>query len=217
LVTVVLPEKYLTGVLDFAKGIAHEADLVGAQVVGGDLSTGAKLSISITALGETTKPLLRSGAVVGDSVYISSLPGLSAAGMYLLSNGKKIDSEIANRSIAQHKAPKIDYDKYRTSYENLNCAIDVSDGLVSDAGHIAKASGVRIDLDSKLLKGIELQQIDDERYLDWVLNGGEDHVLLGTSSEDVAGFIRIGKVLSGSGVTLDGKEIEAGGFTHSWK
>jgi thiamine-monophosphate kinase len=216
LVTVVLPEKYLTGVLDIAKGIAHEADLVGAQVVGGDLSTGAELSISITALGETTKPLLRSGAVVGDSVYISSLPGFSAAGLYLLSNGKKIDSEIANTSIAQHKAPKIDYDKYRTSYEKLNCAIDVSDGLVSDAGHIAKASGVRIDLDSKALKGSELQQIDEERLLDWVLNGGEDHVLLGTSSEDVAGFIRIGKVLSGSGVTLDGKEIEAGGFTHSW-
>ena len=217
LVTVVLPEKYLSNALDLAKGIAYEADLVGAQVIGGDLSTGAELSISITALGETTKPLLRSGAVVGDSVYISSLPGFSAAGLYLLSNEKKIDSEIATRAIAQHTSPTIDYEKYRSSYEKLNCAIDISDGLVSDAGHIAKASGVRIDLDSKVLRTSELQQIDDARYLDWVLNGGEDHALFGTSSEDVAGFIRIGKIISGSGVTLDGNEIAAGGFTHSWR
>jgi thiamine-monophosphate kinase len=217
LVTVVLPEKYLSNALDLAKGIAYEADLVGAQVIGGDLSTGAELSISITALGETTKPLLRSGAVVGDSVYISSLPGFSAAGLYLLSNEKKIDSEIATRAIAQHTSPTIDYEKYRSSYEKLNCAIDISDGLVSDAGHIAKASGVRIDLDSKVLRTSELQQIDDARYLDWVLNGGEDHALFGTSSEYVAGFIRIGKIISGSGVTLDGNEIAAGGFTHSWR
>ena len=217
LVTVVLPEKYLSNALDLAKGIAYEADLVGAQVIGGDLSTGAELSISITALGETAKPLLRSGAVVGDSVYISSLPGFSAAGLYLLSNEKKIDSEIATRAIAQHTSPTIDYEKYRSSYEKLNCAIDISDGLVSDAGHIAKASGVRIDLDSKVLRTSELQQIDDARYLDWVLNGGEDHALFGTSSEDVAGFIRIGKILSGRGVTLDGNEIAAGGFTHSWR
>ncbi len=217
LVTVVLPEKYLSNALDLAKGIAYEADLVGAQVIGGDLSTGAELSISITALGETAKPLLRSGAVVGDSVYISSLPGFSAAGLYLLSNEKKIDSEIATRAIAQHKSPTIDYEKYRSSYEKLNCAIDISDGLVSDAGYIAKASGVRIDLDSKVLRTSELQQIDDARYLDWVLNGGEDHALFGTSSEDVAGFIRIGKIISGSGVTLDGNEIAAGGFTHSWR
>ena len=54
-------------------------------------------------------------------------------------------------------------------------------------------------------------------HFDWVLNGGEDHVLLGTSSEDVAGFIQIGRVFSGSGVTLDRNEIVAGGFTHSWK
>lgn len=216
LVTVVLPEKYLTGVLDLAKGIAHEADLVGAQVVGGDLSTGAELSISITALGETTKPLLRSGAVVGDSVYISSLPGFSAAGLFLLNRGKEIRTELAPKAILQHKAPTIEYQKYRDSFAKLNCAIDVSDGLVSDAAHLAKASNVRIDLNSEILSRSELKELDAENYFGWVLHGGEDHVLLGTSDNEISGFLKIGKVLSGSGVSLDGKDISEDGYAHSW-
>ena len=217
LVTVVLPEKYLGSVTELAKGIAFESDLVGAQVIGGDISSGQQLSISITALGETTRPLLRSGARVGDSVYVSHLPGLSAAGLALLKQGKVASSKIEEGAISQHKVPNVSYLKYRESFAKLNSAIDISDGLVIDAGHIASASGVGIDLNSEALKGSELKEIDGEQFFDWVLNGGEDHVLMGTTSEEVAGFIKIGKVLSGSGVTLDGNEIAAGGFTHSWK
>ena len=216
LVTVVLPEKYLSGALDLAKGIAQEADLVGAQVIGGDLSSGTELSISITALGETTKPLLRFGAKAGDSLYVSSLPGLSAAGLFLLNSGKEIGTKLARKAVLQHKAPTIEYQKYRNIFAKLNCAIDVSDGLVSDAAHLAKASNVRIDLNSRILSSSELKELDAANYLDWVLNGGEDHVLLGTSTEVAPGFIEIGNVLEGSGVTLDGKEITAGGFAHSW-
>ena len=75
---------------------------------------------------------------------------------------------------------------------------------------------MRIDLNSKILSSSELKELDAANYLDWVLNGGEDHVLLGTSTEVAPGFIEIGNVLEGSGVTLDGKEITAGGFAHSW-
>ncbi|MFM7775998.1 MAG: thiamine-phosphate kinase, partial [Actinomycetota bacterium] len=135
----------------------------------------------------------------------------------LLTQGKVASSKIEERAISQHKAPTIDYLKYRESYAKLNSAIDISDGLVTDAGHIAAASGVGIDLNSEALRESELIEIDGKRFLDWVLNGGEDHVLLGTSREDVAGFIKIGKVFSGSEVTLDGNEIAAGGFTHSWR
>lgn len=216
MVTVALPEKYLSGVLDLAKGIAHEADLVGAQVIGGDLSTGAELSISITALGETTKPLLRSGAKAGEALYVSSIPGSSAAGLYLLNSGKEVRTELERKAVLEHKVPTIEYQKYLDSYSKLSSAIDVSDGLITDAGHLANASKVQIDLNSEAFRMSELREIDGERFFDWVLNGGEDHVLLGTSSEEISGFIEIGKVLSGSGVTLDGNEIKAGGFTHSW-
>ena len=217
LVTVVLPGRYVGSALELAKGIAFEADKVGAQVIGGDISSGEQLSISITALGETTKPLLRSGARVGDFVYVSALPGFSAAGLEILTSGKKVSSPIEERAVAEHKAPTLDYSKYRDSYSKLNSAIDVSDGLMTDAGHIAEASGVRIDLSSEVLKRSELREIDSEKFLTWVLNGGEDHVLLGTSSEEIPEFTKIGKVLLGKGVTLDGNEITAGGFAHSWR
>lgn len=216
LVTVVLPDRYLENALELAEGIAHEAELVGAQVIGGDLSSGSELSISITAIGETTNPLLRSGAKVGDSLYISSLPGLSAAGLYLLQSGKSAESSLELRAIAQHKSPSLDYFQYRESFAKLHSAIDVSDGLITDAGHIADSSSVSINLDLQVLSESELKGIDGEKYLDWVLNGGEDHVLLGTSGEVVPGFIKIGEVLSGSGVTLDGKEIKAAGYSHDW-
>ena len=173
-------------------------------------------SINPGSYGETTKPLLRSGAKVGDSLYVSSLPGLSAAGLFLLNSGKEIGTALAQKAIVQHKAPTIEYQKYRDCFSKLNCAIDVSDGLASDAAHLAKASNVRIDLNEEILSRSELKELDAENYLGWVLNGGEDHVLLGTSKEVVPGFIEIGKVLEGSGVALDGKEITAGGYTHSW-
>ncbi len=154
---------------------------------------------------------------MGDSIYISSLPGLSAAGLYLLQNEKRADSPLELRAVAQHRSPNLDYFQYRESFARLNSAIDVSDGLLTDAGHVAGSSKVRINLDLQVLRDSELKRIDEEKYLDWVLNGGEDHVLLGTSGEVVPGFIKIGEVVSGSGVTLDGNEIAAGGYTHSWK
>lgn len=216
LVTLVLPEKYLGQATDLAKGIAAEADFVGAQVIGGDISSGEKLSISITALGETEKPLLRSGAKVGDLLWVSTLPGFSAAGLELLRSGKSPESEIARRAINQHKAPTLDYAKYRDSFLELSSAIDVSDGLSTDAGHIAAASKVRIDLNSQALRASELKDIDPTNFLDWVLHGGEDHVLLGTSDKKVPGFIEIGKVLEGSGVTLDGRAMKSEGYSHAW-
>lgn len=216
LVTVVLPKRLLSGALDLAKGIAHEADLVGAQVIGGDLSEGNELSISITALGETQRSILRSGAKVGDLVMVSELPGFSAAGLSLLRSSADFNSELASRAVAQHKAPSINYEKYRAAFNHLNSAIDISDGLVTDAGHIAESSGVNLDLSREALASSELKELDKENFIEWVLGGGEDHVLLVTAAESIPGFQVIGRVQAGSGVSLDGKEISGRGYSHRW-
>ena len=213
--TLVLPAE--EGVLDLARGIAKEADLVGARVIGGDLSVGKELSISVTAIGETTWPITRSGAKVGDRVFVSSLPGGSAAGLNLLKSNIDLDSKFKEDLVAQHKAPTIDYFKYQSAFKNLNAAIDISDGLLIDASHIAKSSNVRINLNRKILEKSELQNLDKELYMDWVLRGGEDHILLCTSSKSIPDFIEIGVVEDGNGIAIDGAEIDIGGYIHQWQ
>ena len=218
LVTVVLPDRWVGQALEIAKGIAHEAFLVDAAVIGGDLARGSELSISITAIGYGEKRLLRSSARVGDAVVISSIPGWSAAGLSMLKSGTKPVRDVEKRAVAEHKSPSIDYKKYRANVEYLNSAIDVSDGLVTDAGHLARASKVSIDIDSRSLVSAELASIGEAE--DWIRNGGEDHVLLGTTStpELCKGMVVIGRVTQNSDgkVLIDGKEVQEAGFHHQW-
>jgi len=218
LVTAVIPEHWLVDAISIAEGIAAEARLVNAAVIGGDLSSGKELSISITAIGYAERKLLRSGAQEGDFVVLSHIPGWSAAGLSLLQSHIGERDPIQLRAISAHKSPTIPYEKYRKSFPYLSSAIDISDGLVIDAGHIAQASGVAFDLDSSSLADEELSTIGEAR--NWILGGGEDHVLLGTSRQPMQceGFATIGRVTAGSGeVRIDGKEVGNRGFQHEWK
>lgn len=216
LVTVVLAERHLPGVLELAEGIASEADLVGAEVIGGDISKGNELSISITALGQTKRPIRRSGAKVGERVLVSSLPGYSAAGLHLLKTESNLDTDLKRAAVSIHKAPVLEYSKFQSAFSKLSSAIDISDGLLVDAGHIANASGVCIELTSEPLRESPLKEIDDARFLQWILTGGEDHLLLGTASEPIEGFVEVGRVSAGSGIKLDGQAITVAGYSHDW-
>jgi thiamine-monophosphate kinase len=229
LVAVAFPKDYLDELEDLARGIAEEATKVGASVIGGDLSQGSELVISITAVGRTLRAITRSGAKVGDVVMISHLPGWSKAGLEILSGDLTHGSESSQRALVQHRSPQIDYSKYRKVYAVLNSATDVSDGLLIDSGHIAGASGVALHLQSTLIEKAEgfaaLQQLAQEfgtgesSGIDFVLSGGEDHVLLVTTStpEKCEGFIEIGRVEQGEGVLLDGKTVSGeAGYQHHW-
>jgi thiamine-monophosphate kinase len=229
LVAVAFPKDYLDELEDLASGIAEEAAKVGASVIGGDLSQGSELVISITAVGRTLRAITRSGAKVGDVVMISHLPGWSKAGLEILSGDLTHGSESSQRALMQHRSPQIDYSKYRKVYAVLNSATDVSDGLLIDSGHIAGASGVALHLQSTLIEKAEgfaaLQQLalefgtGESSGIDFVLSGGEDHVLLVTTStpEKCEGFIEIGRVEQGEGVLLDGKTVSGeAGYQHHW-
>jgi thiamine-monophosphate kinase len=203
--------------LGIARGIAHEAQIAGAQVVGGDLARSEKIVISITALGECEKEILRSGAKVGDSIFVSTLPGWSAAGLIALQ--KNVRGGSVDFAISEHRAPSVDYDNAEQIAINANSLCDVSDSLMIQAEQMANASGVQFEIDGELIKlhseFAELSQVAEllnVSVFDLILSGGEDHVFLATGHA-LKGF-EIGKVRAGSGIRLTHLATPQPGWQH---
>jgi len=207
-------------ITELAKGIRSVADNFKVTVIGGDLSKSESMSLSITAFGELSgKPILRSGAQVGDLLYLSSLPGLSAAGLAILNRGLDrpryvVDAHLNPKLVAPDKLIKV-----------ASSMCDISDGLVTDAGHIAKSSTVNINLNKELIINApdfkdlaELANELGEDVFDWILAGGEDHFFLATvnpssASEELG--IKVGVVTAGGGeILLDGVVINKSGYQH---
>ncbi len=197
-------EETMEWIEELAEGIAHEASSCGAYVVGGDLAKGPCKSIAIMAIGETDRAILRSGAQIGDSIYISSLPGWSAAGLSVIE--KDLDSDLAHHAISEFCAPTVDYvSAVQFSNAKANALCDISDALVIQAEQMAAASGICFSFDQQLIAAHpefdslkELAEISGVEVWQWVLAGGEDHVFLATG-KDLDGFC-VGTVIAGSGV-----------------
>ena len=189
---------------ELAEGIAHEARSCGAFVVGGDLAKGPCIVISMTAIGEVDTPITRSGAQIGDSIYISTLPGWSAAGLLIIE--KDLDDDLAVHAVSEYSAPTVDYaSAIQFSNKKAHSMCDVSDALIIQAQQLAQASGVALKFDQELLaqhpEFVTLKELADSQDVDvwqWIFAGGEDHVFLATGN-DLDGFC-IGEVIAGSGV-----------------
>ena len=190
----------LDWIRDLARGIQAEATKAGAVVVGGDLARSQTLSIAITAVGSATRPIKRSGAKPGDSIYLSALTGWSAAGLAMLQSGNK----LSEKAIARYKVPEIDYS---VDFSQATSMSDISDAVMVQGAQMAKASGVGFSLNLTSIENapgfdelFELAQTMGADVLEWILQGGEDHVLLATG-RDLPG-ISIGHVYDGSGISL---------------
>jgi len=207
-------------VTELANGIKSVADKFEVTVIGGDFSKGEKMSLSITAFGELNKnPILRSGAKVDDLVYVSALPGLSAAGLAILGRGLDRPRYV----VEAHLNPKLTAPSELIAVANSMC--DISDGVTTDGSNIAKASGVNIDLSKQLISNAvgfsDLKELADELgedIFDWILSGGEDHFFLATvdpkNAKNELG-VQIGVVKEGKGqLTLDGEIIQKAGYQH---
>ena len=189
---------------ELARGIVDAAQEAGAIVVGGDISQSTSLQFAVTAVGHSEKVITRSGAQIGDSIYLSSLTGWSAAGLHLLSNSIKANSDAAQEALQEYKAPTLDLD---ADFSNANAMADVSDSVLVQISQIAKASGVAAHLllieIEKSDEFIRLNKLAQELGVDiwqWILAGGEDHALIATG-RDLPG-IKIGEVVEGAGVEI---------------
>ncbi len=198
----------LSWIENLARGMKDEADRAGAVIVGGDIARSPVVTIAMTAIGHTVKPILRSGARVGDGIFISSLPGWSAAGLELLTKEISLNSPSADKALSEFSAPSLDY---KVDFLKASSMADISDSLLIQAQQVAEQSGVCFHLDTELISQCEefkeLSELAQEINSDiwgWILAGGEDHVFLATG-KDLPG-IRIGTVVEGSGIS--GVEIK---------
>ena len=207
-------------VTELAKGIRSVADRFEVTVIGGDLSKSEKMTLSITALGElSAQPILRSGARVGDLIYLSSLTGLSAAGLAILNR----ELDRPRYVVEAHLNPKLVAPEKLIKVATSMC--DVSDGLATDAAHLSYASNVNFNLSKDLISQAadfkdlaELAKELNEDVFDWILTGGEDHFFLATvgkENESNELGIQIGSVAKGEGkLLLDGVEVKKSGYQH---
>jgi len=197
-------EESMEWISELAQGIKHEASSCGAVVVGGDLARGPVKVISMSALGEVEKAVTRSGAQVGDSIYLSSLPGWSAAGLAAIEKAEL--SDLESYATEEFCAPTLDY-SMAVAFANkgAHAMCDISDALVIQAQQLAQASSVQLVFDSQSFKASEefaqLSELADVSGADvwqWIFAGGEDHVFLATG-KDLPGLC-VGLVKEGSGV-----------------
>jgi thiamine-monophosphate kinase len=206
---------------ELTRGLVAECSRVGAFVAGGDVSSAEKIVLSITALGDLAarQPVTRAGARPGDQLALAGRLGHSAAGFALLTAGLTEPAAL----VASHRRPRPPYAAGpEAAALGATSMIDISDGLLADLGHVAQASGVRIDVQAERLTDARLKAaaaaLGGADWLRWALTGGEDHALAATfpAGTQLPGhWLVIGRVGAGHGVRVDGKQYPgSAGWNH---
>lgn len=224
LLALTLPARDEDWLAGFANGFARLAAQHGVALIGGDTTRGP-LSVTLQASGFAAVVMRRSGACVGDQVWVSGDLGAAAAGLQAWQNGS---DDVATGALVR----RLFYPEPRVS---LGCelaglvtaAIDVSDGLLADAGHIAAASGVALSLAGEHLPLTDAltEFLGLACAREAALRGGDDYELLFTApptnhdavvraAERAGAPVRVvGEVMPGAGVSVDGVEA-VGGYDH---
>jgi thiamine-monophosphate kinase len=203
-------------------GCSSAAAALGAALIGGDLSRGGSaIALDVAALGLVERPLLRSGARPGDELWVTGRLGAAAAAVGAWKTGAPIPEEWYERF--WRPEPRLEEARWLAE-RGASAGIDLSDGLVADAGHISAASDVAIEIDWEAVPaaaGVEPGL---------ALSGGEDYELLVAapggifSAEQVSEFertfgiplTRVGRAVTGIGVRVfrDGEDVELDSAGH---
>lgn len=187
-------------------GMREAGDAFACPIVGGDTgSWPGRLVLSVTILGRSAgiEPVRRSGAHVGDWIYVTGALGGSILGRHM------------------DFVPRIALARILAAKHKITAMIDISDGLSRDLAHICRASGVGAQIDSERIPvhadAVALSGKDGRPALQHALHDGEDHELAFTSSESITipGIVRIGQTVEGNGILLDGQPLPAGAWEHT--
>lgn len=218
----------------FVSGLKKTQSAFGLVLIGGDtVRHHGPLAFSITMIGEVKKgkALLRSGARPDDDVYVSGTIGNAALGLKILQGALKPKSKYL---VSRYHTPEPRIALGKALSGAATSCIDISDGLMADAAHIAQTSGVRMEIKKQSIPlssvAQEFVKADAYLFVD-IIAGGDDYELLFTAPPSKAAFLRrlseqlnlpltkIGRVTSGKGIVLlDGSlqpiPLPKMGYTH---
>lgn len=193
------------------KGMARLATASGATLIGGNFTSAAQLSVSVTALGEVRPEhaLQRSGARPGDRLFVSGVLGEAALGVRVLAEGRPTRP---SRAVRAQLAPEPRVRLGSVIGRYASAAVDVSDGLLQDLGHLCKRSGVGAQLHIEDLPlGTEVAALGADG-LGFALAGGEDYELLFAVPPSRVAALRRAAARLGERITEIGEVQEAPGI-----
>jgi thiamine-monophosphate kinase len=219
------PEAHL---LELMSGVGAAAKYAGGLVLGGDISTGLGWSVAVTVIGRTRAPVTRGGAEPGDHLWVSGTLGGARAALEAWRRGEQ--PLPAARARFAHPEPRIAAGRWLARH-GARAMIDLSDGLGGDAGHLAAASAVAVEIDLDAIPIVPEVMPEAERLgvppHQFAAEGGEDFELLVAlpprfnaaelfARECGIQLTRIGSVSEGSGARFlqDGRTIILKGFNH---
>lgn len=171
LVAIAAPADARDDVLALGDGIGEAVQVAGTVIVGGNLASADAIAITTTALGSAFKPLTRDGARPGDFVYVTGALGGPTATLRSLGSGVPVRDAIRGRFV--RPVARIAEARWLGAH-GATAAVDVSDGLAADAGHMAAASGCGITLELERIPVWQGATLEDAF-------GGEEYELLVTS------------------------------------
>jgi thiamine-monophosphate kinase len=198
---------------EFARGLQLMAQNCSLALVGGDTTRGP-LSLTLTVFGRVPagQALTRCGAQVGDLLCVGGSLGDGAGALPLVLGQRTAAAELAEPLLARYWSPQPQLALGQALRGRATAALDISDGLLADCGHIAKASGVALQVEqARLPLSPALLAFAGERQaLAYALSGGDDYrlaftlppALLADLQADWPEVRAIGRVLAGSGVQL---------------
>jgi thiamine-monophosphate kinase len=210
LLALALPSVREEWLKDFAAGLAEDQHEFGISLLGGDTSaTEGPLSISVTAMGFVPhgRMVKRSGAKPGDAVYVTGTIGDSGGGLAIFKRERhRLDGAQRDYLIKRYQVPAPPV-AFGAGLSGLaSAAIDVSDGLIADLGHLAAASSVKIELEAEAVPRSEALRAfwgNDADAIIRAATAGDDYQIAFTAPPGLRGpFTRIGEVLAGEGVAV---------------